>query len=196
MEDVFVSLIERGRKEGSMNFRRLRAIAKKEAAAHRARPAQPYLGPRAAAGHAAAVRLRAELDVDRIPTIVYDQDHTPQSRELIDQFRARAISRSSRRQRLSTPSSGDRQRTRPAGRSSFPRISRAMCWPVEPEADVQLLIDGSDSNTAAIALGYADAVVQSYAARSALECAESSTAGQAAAECPWSRASASGTTAI
>jgi len=33
------------------------------------------------------------------------------------------------------------------------------------EADVQLLVDGSDSNTASIALGYADAVVQSYAAQ-------------------------------
>ena len=27
------------------------------------------------------------LDVDRIPTYVYDQDQTPESRELIDQFR-------------------------------------------------------------------------------------------------------------
>src|SRR5580658_10252363 len=27
------------------------------------------------------------LDVDRIPTYVYDQDRTPESRELIDQFR-------------------------------------------------------------------------------------------------------------
>ena len=26
------------------------------------------------------------LDVDRIPTLVYDQDHTPQSRELITRF--------------------------------------------------------------------------------------------------------------
>ena len=33
------------------------------------------------------------------------------------------------------------------------------------EADVQLLVDGSDSNTASIALGYAQAVIQSYAAQ-------------------------------
>jgi ABC-2 type transport system permease protein len=33
------------------------------------------------------------------------------------------------------------------------------------EADVQLLIDGSDSNTASIALGYAQAVIQTYAAQ-------------------------------
>ena len=33
------------------------------------------------------------------------------------------------------------------------------------EANVQLLIDGSDSNTASIALGYAQAVIQTYAAQ-------------------------------
>ena len=33
------------------------------------------------------------------------------------------------------------------------------------EADVQLLLDGSDSNTASIALGYAEAVVESYSAQ-------------------------------
>jgi len=33
------------------------------------------------------------------------------------------------------------------------------------EADVQLLVDGSDSNTAGIALGYAQIIVQSYAAQ-------------------------------
>ena len=30
------------------------------------------------------------------------------------------------------------------------------------EADVQLIIDGSDSNTASIALGYAESLVRSY----------------------------------
>ena len=30
------------------------------------------------------------------------------------------------------------------------------------EADVQILIDGSDSNTASIALGYAESVVRMY----------------------------------
>ena len=32
----------------------------------------------------------------------------------------------------------------------------------EPEAPVQLMLDGSDSNTAPIALGYAKAVVMKY----------------------------------
>src|SRR5205085_7375020 len=32
-------------------------------------------------------------------------------------------------------------------------------------ANVQILLDGSDSNTASIALGYADAIVQSFAAK-------------------------------
>ena len=33
------------------------------------------------------------------------------------------------------------------------------------ETDVQILLDGSDSNTASIALGYADAIIQSYSAQ-------------------------------
>jgi ABC-2 type transport system permease protein len=104
------------------------------------------------------------LDVDRIPTYIYDQDRTPQSRELIDQFRGssyfqilaavhdyklseRAIDKSAILLSLTVPR--DYARHLLAGQ----------------EADVQLLIDGSDSNTASIALGYAQAVIQSYAAQ-------------------------------
>jgi ABC-2 type transport system permease protein len=104
------------------------------------------------------------LDVDRIPTYIYDQDRTPQSRELIDQFRGstyfqilaavhdyklseRAIDKSSILLSLTVPR--DYARHLLAGQ----------------EADVQLLIDGSDSNTASIALGYAQAVIQGYAAQ-------------------------------
>jgi ABC-2 type transport system permease protein len=104
------------------------------------------------------------LDVDRIPTYIYDQDRTPQSRELIDQFRGssyfqilaavhdyklseRAIDKSAILLSLTVPR--DYARHLLSGQ----------------EADVQLLIDGSDSNTASIALGYAQAVIQTYAAQ-------------------------------
>jgi ABC-2 type transport system permease protein len=103
------------------------------------------------------------LDVDRIPTYVYDRDHTPESRELIDQFRGsryfqilgvvddyktteRAIDKSAILLGLVIPQ--DYARHLLAGE----------------QADVQLLVDGSDSNTASIALGYAQILVQSYAA--------------------------------
>lgn len=102
------------------------------------------------------------LDVDQIPTIVYDRDQTPASRELIRQFSGsryfEIVSYASR------PSDIDRAIDK----------SKALMSIVVPhdfgndlaagrEAQVQLLFDGSDSNTASIALGYADAVVQMYA---------------------------------
>lgn len=104
------------------------------------------------------------LDVDRIPTYIYDQDRTPESRELIDQFRGstyfqilgtvnnyktveRAINKSAILLSVVVPR--DYARHLLAGQ----------------EADVQLLLDGSDSNTASIALGYAQTVVQVYAAQ-------------------------------
>lgn len=102
------------------------------------------------------------LDVDKIPTIVYDLDRTPESRELIRQFSGTpyfsiagyagspadidgAVDRS--RALLGLVISQDFGKQLRAGR----------------EAQVQLLFDGSDSNTASIALGYADALIQTYA---------------------------------
>ena len=70
-----------------MNLRRLKAVTKKELL-HIVRDARSLT-------LALALPLvmlllfgyALTLDVDRIPTYVYDQDHTPESRELIDQFR-------------------------------------------------------------------------------------------------------------
>jgi len=41
-----------------------------------------------------AVRFALSLDVDRIPTLIYDQDQTQASRDLIRQSRRRGSSRS------------------------------------------------------------------------------------------------------
>lgn len=104
------------------------------------------------------------LDVDRIPTYVYDWDRTPQSRDLIQQFRGSryfaildnvdnygAIERGIDRSRIlmGIVIAKDYGRRLLEGR----------------EADVQILLDGSDSNTASIALGYANAIVQTYSAK-------------------------------
>jgi drug efflux transport system permease protein len=104
------------------------------------------------------------LDVDRIPTYVYDQDQTPESRDLIQQFRG------SRYFQILGSVSDYQTTERGVDKSTIllgivvPRYySRHLL--AGDEADVQLLVDGSDSNTASIALGYADAVVQSYAAQ-------------------------------
>ncbi len=101
------------------------------------------------------------LDVDRIPTLVYDQDHTERSRDLIRQFAGsrffdirgyvdsyapieRAIDRNRVLMALVIPR--DYSKDTSAGQ----------------KAPVQLLLDGSDSNTASIALGYAESVVRNY----------------------------------
>ncbi len=101
------------------------------------------------------------LDVDRIPTLVYDQNRTEASTDLIKQFQAsryfqidgfvdsyaaidRAIDRSEALMGIVIP----RDYSKAQGQG--------------PSAPVQILIDGSDSNTASIALGYAESVTRSY----------------------------------
>ena len=147
-----------------MNLRRLKAVAKKELL-HIVRDARSlYLALALPLVMLLLFGYALTLDVDRIPTYVYDQDRTPQSRELIDQFRGsryfqiqgvvneyktaeRAIDKNTIL--LSVVIPHDYSRHLLAGE----------------EAGVQLLIDGSDSNTASIALGYAQVVVESYAAQ-------------------------------
>lgn len=101
------------------------------------------------------------LDVDRIPTLVYDADQSPESRGLVQKFQGsrffeiegfvdnygaieRGIDRGDILMALAIP-------------RDYSRRIRAG----EPVA-AQILLDGSDSNTASIALGYAQSVVQDY----------------------------------
>jgi ABC-2 type transport system permease protein len=101
------------------------------------------------------------LDVDRISTYIYDQDQTTSSRALIRQFQGsrffqivgevhsyadidRAIDRSRILMAVVVPR--DYSKTLGSGRP----------------ASVQILLDGSDSNTASIALGYAETLVRDY----------------------------------
>lgn len=104
------------------------------------------------------------LDVDRIPTMVYDQDGSSASRELIRQFTG------SRFFDVKGAATGYGTIEREIDRS---RILMAIVIPPRygeiissgGEAKVQLLIDGSDSNTAGIALGYAETLVRDYSLR-------------------------------
>lgn len=101
------------------------------------------------------------LDVDHVPVMLYDQDGTAASRSLERQFRGsrffdvigavndyREIQRGidSNKILLGIVIPRDFGKDLIAGRGS----------------SVQLLVDGSDSNTAAIAMGYAESVVQGY----------------------------------
>lgn len=103
------------------------------------------------------------LDVDRIPTLVYDQDKTPESRALIERFRGsiyftivgtagayapieHAVDRSQVLIGLVIPKNFGHDLN--TGKST----------------EVQLLIDGSDSNTAGIALNDARALLAGHSA--------------------------------
>lgn len=101
------------------------------------------------------------LDVDRVPTLVYDENQTSASRDLIRAFQGSRFFE---------------VRGFVAGYSGIERgIDRGdiLLGIVVPrnyseelgagrDAQVQLLLDGSDSNTAAIVLGYAESVVRGY----------------------------------
>jgi len=101
------------------------------------------------------------LDVDRVPTLVYDQDNTQASRDLIRQFQGSkyftiegfagdyaAIERGIDRNDILMGVVIPRDYSRKVGSGR--------------DASVQILLDGSDSNTASIVLGYAESVVRGY----------------------------------
>lgn len=147
-----------------MNFRRLKAVTKKELL-HIVRDARSLaLALALPLNMLLLFGYALTLDVDRIPTYVYDQDKTPQSRELIDAFRG------SRYFQIQATIGDYRTAERGIDRNTIllsvviPRDYGRHLLAGE-QADVQILLDGSDSNTAAIALGYANGIVQTYAAR-------------------------------
>jgi ABC-2 type transport system permease protein len=103
------------------------------------------------------------LDVDHIRTLIYDQDGTEASRSLMRQFQGsryfevagfvndyRAIERGIDTNTVLVGITIPRD---------FGKDLRS-----GHGATVQILVDGSDSNTAAIAMGYAESVVQRYSA--------------------------------
>ena len=99
------------------------------------------------------------LDVDRIPTAIFDQDRSAESRELIERFRGSRFF--DVREMADSYSSIERDVDRN-------QILLAIVIPQEysrhlttgQAAEVQILLDGSDSNTASIAMGYAETVVR------------------------------------
>lgn len=144
-----------------MNYRRTKAIARKEML-HILRDPRSLT---AALMQPLVMLLifgwALSLDVDRIPTFIYDMSQTPESRNLIREFHGSkyfAIQE-------------EVHSYRPIDQA----INKRTCLlaVVIPEdfakniglkqpTSVQLLLDGSDSNTAAIAQGYAEAVVGAY----------------------------------
>jgi len=102
------------------------------------------------------------LDVDRIPTLIYDADQSADSRELVSRFEA------SRYFQVRGYVDDYHALEREIDRS---RILMGVAIPQRygehiragENSGVQILLDGSDSNTASIALTYAESLVGQYA---------------------------------
>jgi ABC-2 type transport system permease protein len=101
------------------------------------------------------------LDVDRVPMVVWDQSETPVSRDFISRFsgsRYFAVQRHVQNYRDLVWAIDTRETLLglvvPRDFAASIESGRA--------ASAQLIVDGSDANTATIATGYADAVAQSY----------------------------------
>ncbi len=101
------------------------------------------------------------LDVDRIPTLIYDSDRTAASRELIERLEGSRY--------FQILGYVDSYRPIQEGIDDG-SVLVGLAIPQDyggslasgRRADVQVLIDGSDSNTASIALGYIETLVRDY----------------------------------
>jgi ABC-2 type transport system permease protein len=141
-----------------MNFRRTRAIFRKEFL-HILRDPRSLV---AALLQPLIMLLifgwALSLDVDRIPTYVYDADQTPQSRELIRDFQGSRYFQVAGQVHSYAPIEQAINKRQCLLGVVIPRdFARDLA--LNKAAQVQLLVDGSDSNTAAIAINYAEAVV-------------------------------------
>lgn len=147
-----------------MKFIRIKAIAKKEILQIRRDPlslAMAFLMPVLLLlifGYAIT------LDVNNLTTIVYDADRSSVSRELVDELTSSgyfSVVRLAENQR-EIDSYLDSSRARVAV-SIPPDFARTL--ETGGTAQLQVLVDGSDSNTATIALGYLSALTELYGQR-------------------------------
>jgi ABC-2 type transport system permease protein len=145
-----------------MNLRRTRAVARKEFLHILRDPRSLVMALALPFLMILLFGYALTLDIDRIPTVVYDADQSPASRELISRFQG------SRYFQILGFSIDYRMIESKIDRDEcilglvIPKdYSRDLFGGHMPQ--VQLLFDGSDSNTASIALGYANGIVQPLA---------------------------------
>jgi ABC-2 type transport system permease protein len=146
-----------------MNFRRTRAIARKEFL-------HVLRDPRSLVSALLQPLIMLlifgwalSLDVDRIPTFVYDLNRTPPSRELIREFEGSRYFQVEEVQSYQPIVEGMDTSQCMLAVVIPPDYSKNLG--LGKEAQVQLLVEGSNSNNAAIAKGYAEGLVAAYAER-------------------------------
>jgi drug efflux transport system permease protein len=144
-----------------MNLRRLAAVAKKECLHILRDSSSLYISIALPMVLLLLYGYALTLDVDRVPMVIWDQSETTESRELISQF------------------TGSRYFTAQSFVSGYKEIEHAidtrqalaaLIIPNEfaqllgagESTPVQMIVDGTDANTATLALGYAQVVTLVY----------------------------------
>lgn len=151
-----------------MNLRRLKAVAKKEFLHVLRDPRSLMMGIGIPMLLLFLFGYALTLDVDRVPLVVWDQAATAQSRDFVSRF------------------SGSRYFALRQQVESYQQIERSIdnrqaliALVIPPDFDrrlgrgetaaVQTILDGSDPNTATIALGYAEATAATFSRDVALK---------------------------
>jgi ABC-2 type transport system permease protein len=101
------------------------------------------------------------LDVDRIPTLIYDSDHSADSRALIERFRGSRFFEIEGYTNSYTDIEKNIDRSKILLGIVIPR-DYSQRLNAGGKANIQILLDGSDSNTASIALSYVEGMLQNY----------------------------------
>ncbi len=144
-----------------MNFRRWWAVTRKEFLHIVRDPLSLYMALAIPLLLLLLFGYALSLDVDHVPTAVYDLDRSSASRDLIEQFKGSRY--------FDIVASAN---TPDELNAAIDRGKAIIGVVIQPgfgsdlkggrEARVQLILDGSDSNTASIALGYAQSLVTLY----------------------------------
>jgi ABC-2 type transport system permease protein len=101
------------------------------------------------------------LDVDRVPLVIWDQNRSPASRELVSSFLgSRYFSLEGFVESYQEVEKAIDNRRALASLIILPDFSAVLAS--GGKADLQMIVDGSDSNTATIALGYAEGIVLGF----------------------------------
>ena len=144
-----------------MNLRRLKAVARKEFLHVLRDPRSLMMGIGIPMLLLFLFGYALTLDVDRVPLVVWDQAVTPQSREFVSRFSGSRYFEL--RERLDSYRSIEQ---------SIDNRQSLVALIIPPDFDnrlsrgeiapVQTILDGSDPNTATIALGYAEATAATF----------------------------------
>ncbi len=146
-----------------MNARRLLAIARKEFLHVRRDPRSLGLGFAIPVVLLLLFGYVLTLDVDQVPLAVWDRSRTPESRELVSRFEGSRYFHVAMRAERYPEMEAAIDDGRVLAALVIPEDFAGRVRSDRPSA-VQFLLDGSEANTATIALGYADALVSGYSA--------------------------------